>query len=264
MLAGACVWLFVVALGCAVVAYRFYRDPERTPPDGLGAVVSPADGTIVYIRTVHGEATRRDQARAVLSAGRADEDPLHLGEARVIGIGLNFMDVHVNRAPVAGSVTCERHRGPVRLSPPAGDGAQNERVTMVFEGGGGQIAVVLIASRLVRRIVTFVHDGEDVAVRPANRHDPIRLSGRRRHPGDGSALGVPRGRVRVVAGGRSWRCSSEDAYCSSRLHGVRIAPKQGQSEPRDEQPVSCAHQADPFGVGLVTRPAVARTGPCSR
>ena len=53
VLAGACVWLFVVALGCAVVAYRFYRDPERTPPAKLGAVVSPADGTIVYIRTVH-------------------------------------------------------------------------------------------------------------------------------------------------------------------------------------------------------------------
>ena len=165
VLAGACVWLFVVALGCAVVAYRFYRDPERTPPDELGAVVSPADGTIVYIRTVHeGKLPAATKHGQCYPLDELTKTPLHLGEARVIGIGLNFMDVHVNRAPVAGSVTCERHRGLFGSLRQPEMVLQNERVTMVFEGGGGQIAVVLIASRLVRRIVTFVHDGEDVAV----------------------------------------------------------------------------------------------------
>jgi hypothetical protein len=40
----------------------------------------------------------------------------------------------------------------------------NERVTIVFEKNGIEVAVVLIASRPVRRIVDFVHEGETVAL----------------------------------------------------------------------------------------------------
>ena len=61
-------------------------------------------------------------------------------------------------------MTCERHRGLFGSLRRPEMVLNNERVTMVFEGGGVQIAVVLIASRLVRRIVTFVHDGEEVTV----------------------------------------------------------------------------------------------------
>ena len=35
----------------AVLAYRFYRDPARTPPGGDDVVVSPADGVIVYVKS---------------------------------------------------------------------------------------------------------------------------------------------------------------------------------------------------------------------
>jgi phosphatidylserine decarboxylase len=41
---------------------------------------------------------------------------------------------------------------------------ENERATMVIEHGRTQVAVVLIASRLVRRIVTLVSEGNDVEV----------------------------------------------------------------------------------------------------
>src|SRR5690606_34916043 len=33
----------------AVLAYGFYRDPERVAPDRDDAIVSPADGTVLYI-----------------------------------------------------------------------------------------------------------------------------------------------------------------------------------------------------------------------
>jgi phosphatidylserine decarboxylase len=78
---------------------------------------------------------------------------------------LSFLDVHVNRAPIAGAVTAqERYPGPFRsLKDPSAVFA-NERATTVLERGGLQVAVVLIASRLVRRIVSFVQEGDHVAL----------------------------------------------------------------------------------------------------
>ena len=43
-----CVLTLLAALG--VLAYRFYRDPEREAPDRADAVVSPADGEVIYVR----------------------------------------------------------------------------------------------------------------------------------------------------------------------------------------------------------------------
>ena len=41
---------------------------------------------------------------------------------------------------------------------------ENERATTVIERGDIEVAVVQIASRLVRQIVSFVKEGEDVAL----------------------------------------------------------------------------------------------------
>ena len=46
-LAGAA---FTVLGALAILAYRFYRDPERIAPEDDGVVVSPADGEIVYVK----------------------------------------------------------------------------------------------------------------------------------------------------------------------------------------------------------------------
>src|SRR5262245_58688782 len=44
------IWLLTMGATTSILAYRFYRDPERTPPDSDGAIVSPADGVVIYIR----------------------------------------------------------------------------------------------------------------------------------------------------------------------------------------------------------------------
>lgn len=73
--------------------------------------------------------------------------------------------MHVNRAPIAGRVSVQRHfagRFGSLKDPEAV--VRNERSTTVIENSRLQAAVVLIASRLVRRIVTYVQANDEVAL----------------------------------------------------------------------------------------------------
>lgn len=164
--AAVAVWLATVVLTLGLVAQRFYRDPDRTPPARHDVVVSPADGEVVYVREAGGGllpvSTKHGRPYALEELTKTS---LRSGDAVVVGIALNFLDVHVNRAPLAGRVTVLRHfpglfgslRRPEMVF-------ENERATMVIERDDLQVAVVMIASRLVRRIVTFVREGQDVAL----------------------------------------------------------------------------------------------------
>jgi len=164
--AGLLVMVITLAASAAVLVWRFYRDPERTAPEREGAVVSPADGHVIYVhRCDCGElpiSTKRGRPYVLYELVRT---PLRTENALVVGIGLSFLDVHVNRAPIAGAVTAqERYPGRFRsLKDPSAIFA-NERATTVLEWAGLQVAVVLIASRLVRRIVSFVQEGDHVAL----------------------------------------------------------------------------------------------------
>ena len=163
--AAVMVWLLCLIAGVTILLYRFYRDPERQPPARDDVVVSPADGEVVYVRRSAGGRVPvsskhgRDHALDELT-----KTPLALQEAVVIGIALSFLDVHVNRAPIAGRVGSHRHyKGTFGSLKRPQNVLENERATTVIEGGGRQVAVVLIASRLVRRIVTFIREGDQVA-----------------------------------------------------------------------------------------------------
>ena len=84
-------WLGVVGLaGLAFFGY-FFRDPERNIPREPGVVVAPADGKVILVDEVQ-------------------EDLYLNGPARRVAIFMNVFDVHVNRAPVAGTVTAAQHR----------------------------------------------------------------------------------------------------------------------------------------------------------
>jgi len=165
VVAAALVWVVTVALATALLAYRFYRDPERTVPERDDAILSPADGEVVYVRDAPGgmlpvsSKLGRDYALQELT-----KTPLASEDNVVVGIALNFLDVHVNRAPIRGRAVVQRHfpgrfgslRRPEMVF-------ENERATLVLARDDLQVAVVMIASRLVRRIVTFVREGDDVA-----------------------------------------------------------------------------------------------------
>ena len=44
------VYALSLALAAAFLLYRFYRDPERLAPGDVDAVLSPADGRVIYVR----------------------------------------------------------------------------------------------------------------------------------------------------------------------------------------------------------------------
>lgn len=162
----ALVWIVTVAAAGFWLAYRFYRDPERTAPDRDDVVLSPADGEVIYVsESQHGVLPTAAKSGRRYTLQELVKTSLQATDATVIGITLNFLDVHVNRAPIAGRVVLQRrHGGPFHSLRKLESVFENERVTIVIEKSGLEVAVVLIASRLVRRIVEFVQEGETVVL----------------------------------------------------------------------------------------------------
>ncbi len=166
VVAAVLVWALTMTCAASVLAYRFFRDPERDAPTEQGVIVSPADGQVIYVRHA-----RRGVLPAVRKHGREyaleelTRTRLRYADAVVVGIAMNFLDVHVNRAPIAGAVTLRRHLagGFGSLKRPE-TVFQNERTTTVLEREDLQVAVVQIASRLVRQIVSFIDEGQQVAL----------------------------------------------------------------------------------------------------
>lgn len=155
-----------LAVYVLVIAYRFYRDPERQSPADPAAITSPADGEVIYIRRIRaGEMLRCDKKGAQLVVDELQRTSLGSQEVWQIGISMVFTDVHVNRAPMAGKVALVSHQPGQFLSLRVPEAVNlNERQTMVFDNGRFQIAIVQIASRLVRRIVAYVGADESVGL----------------------------------------------------------------------------------------------------
>jgi phosphatidylserine decarboxylase len=134
-----CWWIVAgIALLLLVFVLNFFRDPERTTPEG-DAFICPADGKVV----------------------RAEETESGLR----VDIFMNVFDVHVNRAPMAGRIT---HMGytPGSFINAAADTASvdNERNRFEMQTDSGQrIAFTQIAGLVARRIVSYVAVGDHVA-----------------------------------------------------------------------------------------------------
>jgi phosphatidylserine decarboxylase len=160
------VWALTLTLALAVLLYRFYRDPQRLPPDAAGLIVSPAEGEILYVQEAPtGILPVSSKLGRAYPLEELTRTPLRRQEAIVIGISMSFLDVHVNRAPIAGKVVLQRHfKGGFGSLKKPEMVFENERATTLIEGDGLQVAVVQIASRLVRQISSFVREGESVTL----------------------------------------------------------------------------------------------------
>jgi len=134
--------LAVLTIGVAA----FFRDPERVIPSGDGLVVSPADGRVVTVAPVQG-------------------DELFPDAATRISIFLSPLDVHINRAPVAGRINDVRYRAGKFLPAYNEDAARyNEQNALrIVDERERNWGVVQIAGILARRIVCRSRAGDLVA-----------------------------------------------------------------------------------------------------
>ena len=119
----------------------FFRDPERKVPTGRGEVVSPADGVVTEAEWIETSA----------------------GSRLRLSIFLNVFDVHVNRAPVAGTVKAVEYREGSFLNAMKPESVvMNEQTLVVIDAGGYEVSYKQIAGLLARRIVCAVKVGDKV------------------------------------------------------------------------------------------------------
>jgi phosphatidylserine decarboxylase len=125
--------LFVLAVFCL----WFFRNPERTVPEGPVAV-APADGKVVAVKAESSTITR-------------------------VSIFLNIFDVHVNRTPVGGTVREVKYRpGRFMVASREACSAENEQTVITVEGDGAVVVFKLIAGLIARRVVCWARAGDHV------------------------------------------------------------------------------------------------------
>ena len=142
----------------------FFRNPEREPPPQENIIVSPADGTIKYIKEIHNqEFPFALKNRKAIPISEFSGSGVISGSSIQVGILMTLLDVHVNRSPINGKISLIRRiPGKYKSLKKISSLLENERAVAVIEGAKIKIGLVLIASRLVRRISIYMSEGQDV------------------------------------------------------------------------------------------------------
>lgn len=135
-------WLGAFFLVLTLFVLNFFRDPNRSIPTDPYAIVSPADGRVVEVREE-------------LFEGRP---------VRRVSIFMSPLDVHVNRAPIAGTVgEISYKKGSFQMASNAAASVENEQNVFTISGDQGVVVVKQIAGLLARRIVFWKKKGDSLA-----------------------------------------------------------------------------------------------------
>lgn len=146
--------VMMVALICLSIAgllltlffIVFFRDPQRTPRGDENDAVSPADGRVISIND------------------------------RKLCIFMNIHNVHVNRAPLGGTVMEIDYKPGGYIPAFNKDSDVNERNHVVINTEYGNLELTQIAGVLTRRIVSYISEGS--AVKRGERIGMIRFGSR--------------------------------------------------------------------------------------
>ncbi len=132
-------WWTIAALFVALALFMafFFRDPTRLTPNEADIIVSAADGKVTRIE--------------------------HREDGKFVSVFLSPVDVHINRAPIAGKVTNIRlYKG--KKNPATGNQASetNERNAITIEGEKMTVICTQIVGILARRIVCWSKAGDNL------------------------------------------------------------------------------------------------------
>src|SRR5260221_5157213 len=138
-----------IIIGIAVVFYlellQFFRSPVFEIKKNERQVLAPADGKVVVIE-------------------ETEETEYLKSKRRQVSIFMSPVNVHVNRMPVAGSISyCKYHPGKYLVAWHPKSSTENERTTIVAKmKNGNEILFRQIAGALARRIKWYVKEGQPV------------------------------------------------------------------------------------------------------
>ena len=157
---------FVVIVPLAYLFFwkvYFLRNPDRNIPDATDIVLSPADGKIIEIH----EYTQSEVAllkgdkryRGLIKTITEDVSP----HGYLVSIFMSPLDVHMNRAPISGTVHSVKHSDGKFLAVNSFEsGLVNEKTEIVIKNKKLSVKMIQIAGFLARRVVTHVKPGETV------------------------------------------------------------------------------------------------------
>jgi len=144
LVAGGLIGLKVYGLAAfflilAFLILNFFRDPDRKIPTESGVIVSPADGRVVQVV----------------------EENLEGQRVRRVSIFMSPLDVHVNRAPISGTIReVSYQKGAFHIASQPLASLENEQNVFTIEGEQGKVVVRQIAGVLARRIVFWKKPGD--------------------------------------------------------------------------------------------------------
>jgi len=139
---GWAIWMYMGIPFSLFIAY-FFRNPRREIPNLQNVILSPADGRIIHV-------------------GECEEDRFLKEKALKISIFMSLFDVHLNRAPVSGTILAEKYiPGRFLLANVEKSSLLNEQNAMVLETEDRfKILLVQIAGFVARRIVCYAKAGD--------------------------------------------------------------------------------------------------------
>ena len=138
--------LLVISILLFGLVIFFFRDPVRMLPEGVkeNEIISPADGKVMMI-------------------GEIQEDSFLKTPAKMIGIFLSPLNVHINRIPVSGKVDYFKYvKGDYIAAFNHKSSERNERTIIGITNPKFKVLFKQIAGFVARRIVCGVKTGDTV------------------------------------------------------------------------------------------------------
>jgi|SRR5499427_2767776 len=133
-------WAAIPLLLLAAFMVFFFRNPRRSIPLTPGIVVAPADGRVTLVRP-------------------ADDT----NKESLVSIFLSPLDVHINRAPIAGEIVDIAYKkGKFIMATREQSRELNEQNRLIIKGDHMVVSCTQIAGVLARRIVCWKRRGERV------------------------------------------------------------------------------------------------------
>ncbi len=154
----------VLGIAFGLTMIRFWRTPNRKIKANASELISPADGNVLYIKKVEkGEVPVSIKKGLEAKLDEITQTDILETPCWLIGINMTPFDVHKNCSPIEGKIVLNKHISGKFLSlkePKAI--VENERNTLVVKNDDMTIGIVQTASKLVRRIDSYVKEGNAI------------------------------------------------------------------------------------------------------